>query len=258
MTRFSLGFLAFVGVLVLAGQAWAETAPCDPRKEVCIGRACDPVQRGVTLLDFDKKNILACLAGADGTTYYWKQNSIGNMKCAEGQTLQGIEAGQPVCVTAAGGGGSVFVVDGLNYGAGARRKWYSMGWSMPACPGGLMNLSFWGGIQVDSFGKSFSNEVCCLAPNPATGQCSCPESTIPIVLKWDDVIVHPDERDPAHKVTAINDSGNLGIPSLIGCFAAPTACISTGSISNATCNALKKGWGGLHYYMLPQWVPGTG
>ncbi|MCL2469205.1 MAG: hypothetical protein FWF24_03110 [Alphaproteobacteria bacterium] len=206
MPRHNLGFLALTAVLIfttrpIAGEAQAQTAPCDPRKEICIGKSCDPMQRGVTLLDFDKKNILACLAGSDGTTYYWKQNSIGNMKCTDGQTLQGIEAGQPVCATATGGGGSMFRI--------ALMSSIGVGTGVDTCSTMLSLAEFQAIKQLWSYSYGKGNSICCVAPNPVTGRCSCPAGAVPYVLS--NMMV-------GYSDSAVADSTG-SFPSIFGCFA---------------------------------------
>lgn len=49
---------------------------CNPSSEACFNKGCDSSSIGATRMDFDKKNIIACLINDDGTSYVWKKMSL--------------------------------------------------------------------------------------------------------------------------------------------------------------------------------------
>lgn len=61
-------FISSLFVIMLGGVAFA----CSPTAEICVTKSCDRV--GTTTIDYDKKNIIACLFD-DSDNLVWKSTS---------------------------------------------------------------------------------------------------------------------------------------------------------------------------------------
>jgi hypothetical protein len=72
-----LSLLAFLMAFGLTTGARASDDPeCDPSEKVCLGAPCGKI--GLTRLDYDQKNILACLNKADDSGKVWKAMNMGD------------------------------------------------------------------------------------------------------------------------------------------------------------------------------------
>lgn len=88
--------------LICALTIIPETAPaasfCNPNNTVCIGKPCDLTNVGMTVLDFDDVNLIACLKSpATPDTGIWKPMTGTTITCPNGELVSGLDHGQPVC-----------------------------------------------------------------------------------------------------------------------------------------------------------------
>lgn len=70
MRCLALTLVASALLTVTASPAWAA---CNPKEKICINQSCDYI--GTTMLDYNHKNIVACLWSSDGTKKVWKGNT---------------------------------------------------------------------------------------------------------------------------------------------------------------------------------------
>jgi len=178
MLRYRFSLMAFLGILFLIPLPSLAQTPCDPRQESCIGKPC--IGMGATIIDKGGQNIIACLprgdlkAGSpDQRPLYWKQSSIDDVDCGEGQTLRGISSnGTPVCVPASSGSGAVFSMFVMRTSAECM--------DVPLPTTAEATLPF----PPPPFPPDPSAPYYCHVSNYITGNCSCPSGTRAIGLGW--------------------------------------------------------------------------
>lgn len=105
--------LLFLGLLMFPSALWAA---CDPAQSVCVGQGCSKL--GLTTMDRDGKNLIACLTPDTSGSPVWKSMTssadpnagvmrlIGTRSSTGTWTLSGLIVGKPLLIGAkhAGGG----------------------------------------------------------------------------------------------------------------------------------------------------------
>ncbi len=88
-----LSILGFV-LATLPSFGWAA---CAPGTQVCVGQSCEVP--GQTVMDFDKRNLIACLCdgACQGGNFKWKAMTASGKTCPAGQVMTGFAGGLPVC-----------------------------------------------------------------------------------------------------------------------------------------------------------------
>jgi|GEM_PF-5084087 len=86
----TLLILSFFLLSVTGNEAFAATSYCNPSTKTCLGKLCDPASIGTTIMDKDKKNIIACLYddSTTSTQTHWRSISGGGINCGP-TTLMG-------------------------------------------------------------------------------------------------------------------------------------------------------------------------
>ncbi|MFA4995279.1 MAG: hypothetical protein WC521_08275 [Bdellovibrionales bacterium] len=97
-------FLALIVFCAFAFQAsLAQAAVCDPNtvpKPTCVNQQCDADKKGVSLMDGNKQNIIACIcttAACNAADWKWRSMTTNKLTCPAGQALTGVSNGQPQC-----------------------------------------------------------------------------------------------------------------------------------------------------------------
>lgn len=100
--RILLPFLAAALLAIAPTQAMAAVCnPSDTSTPPCVNQDCATI--GVTQMDKDQKNILACLKKDVGAGSIWKSYSVPYLVCPAGQAVSKIENGKAVCEAVSGG-----------------------------------------------------------------------------------------------------------------------------------------------------------